>query len=78
MSKQTKAFLFNLIGFSIIYLVVFAAIYYFLENIVGVWRAVASAVVASILAPKFQTVKSQNGVKLFMKSIFSKEVKEIK
>jgi hypothetical protein len=34
--------------------------------------------VALLLAPKFQMVKTQNGEKIFMKWLFIKGVKEVK
>ncbi len=77
MSKKTKAFVFNLIGFAIFYTATYALLLTF-GGLIGLWIAVTSAVVSTILAPKFQAIDTNNGQKLFMKWIFKKEVIEIK
>ncbi len=77
MSKTTKAFLYNFVGFAIIYLFVYFGIKNFLPNISWYWMPISAAVLASLLAPKFQVVKSREGEKLFMKFLFSKKIREI-
>ena len=77
MSKTTKAFLYNFVGFAIIYLIVYFGIKNFLPNIDWYWMPISAAVIASLLAPKFQVVKNKEGEKLFMKFIFMKEIREI-
>jgi len=44
----------------------------------GLWIAATSFVISTILAPKFQAVKTNEGEKLFMKWIFFKDLREIK
>jgi hypothetical protein len=77
MSKQTKAFIYNFLSFAVFFLP-----FYFLIKIytglTGFWVPITAFVVATLLAPKFQAVKTRDGEKLFMKWIFSKEVKELK
>lgn len=78
MSKQTKSLLYNFLSFAIIYLLIYVGTKTFLINISGFWIPLSSAVLASFLAPKFQAVKTKDGEKLYMKSIFLKDIKEIK
>lgn len=77
MSKQTKSLVYNMIGFLVLFMTfrfVVAAYTSFTS-----WQIpVAAFVVSTILAPKFQVVKTAEGEKLFMKWIFLKGVKEIK
>lgn len=77
MNKKTKSFVYNFIGFAIFF---FAARYFVGEytSLTGIWRPLTAFVVATILAPKFQTVNTNDGEKLFMKWIFVKGLKEIK
>ncbi len=41
------------------------------------WAPFVAFIVATFLSPKFQAVRTKDGEKLFMKWIFSKQVKEI-
>jgi hypothetical protein len=77
MSKKTKAFLFNLLGFTFFYIIAYALIITF-GGLQGLWIAATSFVISTILAPKFQTVKTSEGEKLFMKWLFVKGLREIK
>ena len=43
----------------------------------GFWIPFTAFVIGTILAPKFQAVKTKDGGKLFMKWIFIKGIKEI-
>ncbi len=43
----------------------------------GFWIPVCASIIATILAPKFQTIRTREGEKMYMKWLFSKEVKEI-
>ena len=77
MSKKTKAFLFNLLGFTIFYIISYFVVMTF-GVLQGLWIAATSFVISTLLAPKFQAVKTNEGEKLFMKWIFIKELREIK
>ena len=77
MSKKTKAFLFNLLGFTFFYIISYFLVMTF-GILQGLWIAATSFVISTLLAPKFQTVKTSEGEKLFMKWIFIKELREIK
>ncbi len=77
MSKKTKALIFNLLSFAVL----FIGLRYFIlnyTNLSGIWKPLTAAVVATLLAPKFQAVNTRDGEKLFMKALFIKGVKEIK
>jgi hypothetical protein len=76
MSKKTKAIVYNLIGFATL----FISLRYFVLNytsLTGFWKPITAALIASLLAPKFQAVNTRDGEKLFMKVLFVKGVKEI-
>ena len=76
MSKKTKAVIFNLIGFAIL----FITLRYFVldyTNLSGIWKPLTAAVISTLLAPKFQAVNTKDGEKLFMKALFIKGIKEI-
>jgi len=77
MSKKTKAFIFNLLGFTFFYIISYFLVMTF-GVLQGLWIAATSFVISTILAPKFQAVKTNEGEKLFMKWIFFKDLREIK
>jgi hypothetical protein len=77
MSKKTKAFLYNLLGFSLFYIISYFLVMTF-GVLQGLWIAATSFVISTLLAPKFQVVKTNDGEKLFMKWIFIKGLREIK
>lgn len=77
MSKKTKALVFNLLGFAIL----FVGLRFFVlvhTGLTGIWLPVTAFVVATLLAPKFQAINTRDGEKLFMRSLFTKGVREIK
>lgn len=74
---QVKAFVFQLLSF----VVLFILGRYLIEsytNLTGLWIPFTAFAVGTLLAPKFQAVKTNDGEKLFMKWMFIKEIKEIK
>ena len=77
MTPKTKALIFNFIGFALLFVIMRIVVGKF-TNLTGFWLPITSAVVASILAPKFQAVRTNEGEKIFMKWLFIKGVKEIK
>ena len=77
MSKKTKAFLYNFIGFAFFYTVAYFLINEF-THMTGFWVPVTAAVVSTILSPKFQVARFQGEEKLFMRWLFIKGVKEVK
>ncbi len=76
MNKKAKTFIYQLISFSIVFIPFRLGISYFTE-LEGFWPAFLSFLATLLLAPKFQVVSSNKETKIMMKSIFSKEVKEV-
>lgn len=76
MSKKTKAFVYQLISFAIIFIVTryLVTTYTHLE---GFWIPLTAFIVGTLLAPKFQAITTKDGEKLFMKWLFMKGIKEI-
>ncbi|KRD09959.1 hypothetical protein ASE21_09550 [Flavobacterium sp. Root901] len=73
---QVRAFLFQLGSFAILFILgrfIIAAY----TGLTGFWIPITAFVVATILSPQFQAVKTKDGEKLFMKWIFIKGVKII-
>ncbi|MEZ7500321.1 hypothetical protein QO200_16425 [Flavobacterium sp. Arc3] len=73
---QVRAFLYQLGCFAIL----FISARYLVERYTGLtdfWIPLTAFVVGTLLSPKFQAVKTQDGEKLYMKWIFTKGVKEI-
>lgn len=77
MSKNIKALLYNFLGYAPLFIV-----FYFLADkftgLTGWWIPVTAAVAATIMAPKFQVIKFQDGERILMKWLFIKGVKEVK
>ncbi len=77
MSKKTKAFILQLCGFAVLFIIA----RYLIEaytGLIGYWIPITAFVVGTLLAPKFHVVKTQEGEKLYMKWLFAKGIKEIK
>jgi len=77
MSIKTKSFVYNLLSFAAFFIPLQVAVSYF-TNLQSIWIPMTAFVVGTILAPKFQAVKTREGEKLFMKWLFVKGVKEVK
>lgn len=77
MSLKVKAFILQLISFATLFIIVRYLLASY-TNLEGMWISITAFVLGTILAPQFQSVKSKDGDKLFMKWIFMKDVKEIK
>ncbi len=74
---QVKAFVLQLICFAIL----FVGMRFLVEKytyLTGFWVPLTAFMVGTILAPKFQVVKTNDGEKLFMKWLFVKGIKHIK
>lgn len=76
MGKKTKAFVYQLISFAILFIAVryLVATY---TTLTGLWVPIIAFVVGTVFAPKFQAVRTKDGEKLFMKWIFLKGIREI-
>lgn len=77
MSKKTKSFLYNFIGFAFFYILAYFLIITF-THLTGYWIPITAAVISTILAPKFQVARFQGEEKIFMKWLFVKGIKEVK
>ncbi|WP_428225031.1 hypothetical protein [Flavobacterium sp.] len=76
MSKKTKGLLYNFIGFAIIFFSIRYGLTHFF-GLEGLTRSLIAFGIGTLLAPKFQTVNTKEGEKLFMKWIFVKGIKEV-
>ena len=76
MNKKVKSVLYNFLGFVVIYLPTLYLVDEF-THLNGLWIPMTAFMVALILAPKFQAIKTHNGEKIYMKWFFIKGVKEI-
>jgi hypothetical protein len=74
---QVKAFVFQLLCFAFLFILSRILLEKY-SNLTGFWLPITSFVVSTLLAPKFQAVKTNEGEKLFMKWLFIKGIKEIK
>ncbi len=76
-SPQIKAFLYQLAAFTILFLPLRFLIDKY-TNLSGYWIPVTTFVIVTIISPKFQAIKTNEGEKLFMKWIFIKGYRIIK
>ena len=76
MKPKVKALLYNFLGFAFFFLVVRILLGY-LWPINPIFLAVTSAIIANILAPKFGVIQGDDGLKIMMKWIFVKGIREI-
>ncbi|MEA1785973.1 hypothetical protein U1E44_07720 [Arenibacter sp. GZD96] len=75
MKPKIKALWFNFISFAIIFVILRMVLGYSLPKVQGVFLAVASALFASLLAPKFWPSKTNN--KVLVKWVFRKKIWEV-
>lgn len=73
---QIRAFLYQLGCFAILFISVRYIIDEF-TKLTGFWIPLTAFIIGTIIAPKFQAVKTKDGEKLFMKWIFMKGIREI-
>lgn len=74
---QVKAFVFQLLCFATLF-ILFRYLISEYTNLTGLWVSFTAFAVGTLLAPKFQAVKTNDGEKLFMKWLFISGIKEIK
>lgn len=77
MKPTVKAVLLNFFGFAPIYFISYLLLSVF-TPLEGLLVPLIGAILAFVLAPKFQAVQYQKDTKIFMKWIFLKGFKEIK
>ena len=73
---QLRAFLYQLGSFALLF-ILFRFLLAEYSNLTGFWIPFTAFVIGTLLSPKFQAVKTNNGERLFMSWIFVKGVKEI-
>ncbi|WP_394750075.1 hypothetical protein [Spongiimicrobium salis] len=76
MKPKDKALLYNFFGFGLLFIVFRLALGSFLE-LQSIFLAIIAAIAASVIAPKFGVVKTEEGHKVMMKWIFMKGTKEV-
>jgi len=73
---QVKAFVLQLLCFATLFILTQFLIEKYLDQS-GIFVSIVSFILSTVLSPKFQAIKTNEGEKLFMKWIFIKGVKEI-
>lgn len=73
---QVRGFLYQLGTFAILFIAGRFIIDLY-TGLTGIWIPMTSFVIATIIGPKFQAIKTKDGEKLFMKWIFIKGIREI-
>ncbi|MEK6154357.1 hypothetical protein WIW50_13885 [Flavobacteriaceae bacterium 3-367] len=76
MRPKYRALLFNFLGFALLFIVIRLILGYYMP-INRIFLAVASAIAANILAPKFGAIQTDEGEKVLMKWVFMKGTREI-
>jgi hypothetical protein len=74
---KTKSFVYQLVAYMIIYF----PLKYLLEtqtNLSGIFIPLTAILIVTIIGPKFQAVKTNDGEKIFMKWIFLKGFRILK
>lgn len=77
MKPQTKALVYNFLGFAILYIPLYFLVQHF-TSLDGWFRPLTAAVVTTILSPKFHSVRTKDGLKVFMSWLFIKGVREVR
>jgi len=73
---QLRAFIYQLGCFAILF-ISFRFLIFKYTNLTGLFVPFTAFVVGTILSPKFQAVKTRDGEKLFMSSLFTQGIKEL-
>jgi len=76
-NPKVKAFLYQLVAFIILFLP-FRYLIGKYTNLSGFWIPMTAFVIVTIIGPKFQAIKTNEGEKIFMKWIFIKGYRIIK
>ncbi len=74
---QIRAFIYQLLCFATLFILSRFLLSTY-TTLTGLWIPFSAFMIGTLLAPKFQAVKTKEGEKLYMKMIFRKEIKEIK
>lgn len=77
MSKlQIRAFVYQLACFAVLFIITRFLLERY-STLEGIWIPLTAFVVGTLLSPKFQVVKSNDGERLFMRWLFVKGFREI-
>ena len=74
---QIRAFLYQLGCFAILFISVRYIVAHY-TNLTSFWIPLTAFIIGTIIAPKFQAVKTKDGERLFMKWIFMRGIKILK
>ena len=74
---QVKALGYQLLGFASLFMLIWYLVGTY-TNVHGIWVQMIAFVAGTILAPKFQAVRTRDGQKLFMSWLFLKGIREVK
>ncbi len=78
MSKlQIRAFFYQLICFAVLFILFRVLIYKYID-LKGFFIPLTAFILGTILAPKFQAIKTKDGEKLYMRWMFLKGTREVK
>lgn len=77
MSLQTKALLYQFLSFALLF-IAFRFLVMTFTGLTGYWIPITAFIVATLLCPKYQAIRTKDGEKLFVSWIFFKGVKEIR
>lgn len=77
MTKKTKAFVYQLICFAILF-IGFRYLIASYTNLTGFWIPICAFAIGTILSPKFQAIKTNEGEKLYFQWLFLKGIRELK
>jgi len=77
MTPQTKALLYNFGVFAVLYIPLYFLIQHF-TGLSGLWRPITAFVATTILSPKFQAIRTPDGMKIYMSWLFVKGVREVR
>ena len=77
MSLRTRAFLYQLACFAVLF-VIFRFLIDKFTNLQGFWIPFTAFVIGTLISPKFQVVRTKDGDKMFMKWLFVKGIREVK
>lgn len=76
MNKRVQSLVYNFLGYAAFFIPVYFLVQRF-TNLTDWWVPLTAFMVATLLAPKFQAVRTAEGEKLFMKWLFIKGVKKV-
>lgn len=77
MNKKIKAFVYNFLSFTALYIPALMLIGKF-TNLEGFMISITAFVFSLVLGPKFQYLKTNDDEKIFVKWLFVKGIKEVK